>query len=100
MIGFGQNDLSNPKDELDSSECLIDSSDESYRMLLSALDLGWRVEEPVYFRPRWYAGDEWVFHFILKRQSMNSPRLITVRRNPALERLVSEEGWRVDRYQI
>ena len=91
-------DLSNPQDELEQPGYGLDSSDKSYRMLLAALDLGWKVEEPVYFRPRWYEGGQCVFHFIIKKNSVNSPRLITTRHSPAFERLVLEEGWQVDRY--
>ena len=92
----GTNDFSNPGDELEGSGYSLDSSDESYRMLLAALDLGWQVEEPVYFRPRWYEGDQWVFHFIIKKNSVNPPRLITTRHSPAIECLVQDEGWQVD----
>jgi hypothetical protein len=93
-------DLSNPMDEFEQHGYCLDSADESYRVLLAALDLGWKVEEPVYFRPRWYEGDQWVFHFIIKKYSMGPPRLITIRYSPAIERLVLEEGWQVDRYPV
>ena len=98
MDKYGTNDFSIPGDELEGSGYSLDSSDESYRMLLAALDLGWQVEEPVYFRPRWYEGDQWVFHFIIKKNSMNPPRLITTRQSPAIECLVQGEGWQVDSY--
>lgn len=91
-------DMFTPRDGLEGSGYSLDSSDESYRMLLAALDLGWQVEEPVYFRPRWYEGDQWVFHFIIKKNSMNPPRLITTRHSPAIEGLVRDEGWQVDSY--
>ena len=93
-------DLSNPQDELEQPGYGLDSSDESYRILLTALDLGWKVEEPVYFRPRWYEGGQWVFHFIIKKNSENSPHLITTRHSPAIERLILDEGWQVDRFPI
>jgi hypothetical protein len=69
-------------------------------MLLAALDLGWMVEEPVYLRPRWYEGDQWVFHFIIKKNPTNPPRLITVRHSLDVLRLVLNEGWKFDRYPI
>jgi hypothetical protein len=72
------------------------SSHESYRMLLSALDLGWYVEEPVYLRSRWNQEGEKVFLFILKHHSRSEPALITTRRTPEIERLVMKEGWQVD----
>ena len=89
-------DLSNPQDEFEQPGYGLDSSDESYRMLLAALDLGWKVEEPVYFRPRWYEGDEWVFQFIIKKNSMNPPRLITIRQSLVITHLVMNEAWQVD----
>ena len=90
-------DLAERGDGFEQPQYFLDSSDESYRMLLAALDLGWWVEEPVYYRPRWYERDQWVFHFILKHESMASPRLITTYKSPAIEQLVAEEGWQVDR---
>jgi len=93
-------DLFTPRDGLEESGYSLDSSDESYRMLLAALDLGWQVEEPVYFRPRWCEGDQWVFHFIIKKISKNPPRLITIRHSPVIEHLVLDEGWQVERYPI
>jgi hypothetical protein len=93
-------DLSGSRDGLEDPGYLLVSSDESYRMLLAALDLGWKVQEPVYFRPRWHEGDEWVFHFIIEKNSMNPPRLITIRHGLAVVRLVLSEGWRVDRYPV
>jgi len=100
MAKFEIVDLSNPHDELELPGDYLDSSSESYRILLAALDLGWQVEEPVYFRPRWYEGGEWVFHFIIKKNSMNPPRLITIRQSLAIIRLILNEGWQVDRYAI
>jgi hypothetical protein len=81
---------------IDQPSYILSSSDESYRMLLAALDLGWQVEEPVYLRPRWDEEGEWVFHFILKKSSGDKPYLITTRHNMDIERLVIEEGWQVD----
>ena len=85
---------------LDEPGSLFSSSDESYRMLLAALDLGWQVEEPVYLRPRWNESSRWVFHFILKQKPMDPPRLLTTSQSPDIERLVTEEGWRVDRFPV
>jgi hypothetical protein len=69
-------------------------------MLLAALDLDWQVEEPVYLRPRWDEGGQWVFHFILKHKSISQSCLITIRQNSNIDRLVSEEGLQLDRYLI
>jgi len=96
-------DLIGALDLYDYSSCLCVSSDESYRSLLAALDLGWQVEEPVYLRPRWGEGEPWVFHFILKMNTMCQPHLVTVRRmitvrwSLDVELLALQEGWLVDR---
>jgi hypothetical protein len=66
------------------------------RLLLSALDQGWVVEEPVYFRPRWSEDGAWVFHFILKHRDPERTQLLTVSPSPQIEGLISEEGWRLE----
>ena len=69
----------------------------SYRLLLAALDVGWRVEEPVYLRPRWCETDPSVYHFILQRLPDNQPNMITVPVGAEVDDLVRLEGWRVDK---
>ncbi len=44
-----------------------------FRTLLAALDLGWRIEEPVYLRPRWSEVGPRVYHFILRRTFLAAP---------------------------
>lgn len=69
-----------------------------YLMLLSALDLGWTVEEPVDLRPRWSEAGPRVYHFILRspaHPSAHSKRLITINESPEVERFVQRMGWRV-----
>lgn len=88
----------NPVDlynELGQPGYFLESSDESYRLILAALDQGWQVEEPVYFRPQWHTDYQWVYHFILKKHQSNRPHLVTARYSPAIERLIFEEGWQV-----
>jgi hypothetical protein len=87
-------------DYLQQPSCFLGSSEETYRMLLAALDLGWQVVEPVFLRPQWGEGDQWVFHFVLKQNLMSQACLITTRYSPDIERLVFEEGWQVDRFPI
>ena len=66
-----------------------------YRLLLAALDVGWRIEEPVYLRPRWSEDGPRVYHFILWLDSEAAPRLITVPECPEAERYVRTERLRV-----
>ncbi len=66
-----------------------------FRLLISALDLGWRVEEPVYLRPRWAEDSSRVYHFILKRSPASPPKLVTVPEGPEVQRFVHDQGLRV-----
>jgi hypothetical protein len=69
--------------------------DPRYRMLRAALDVGWRIEEPVYLRPRWSANGPRVYHFILRRPTESGQRLLTVPEGSEVERFVRDEGLRV-----
>ena len=82
-------------DTLEETHRPLGSSDESYRILLAALDLGWLVEEPVFLRPRWHDSGPWLFHFVIKNDK-NQSHLITTFKSPDVERLVIQEGWQVD----
>ena len=64
------------------------------RLLLAALDQGWRIEDPVYLRPRWGERSTLVYHFILHR-SNHAPRLITVPESAEAQCFVRAEGLRV-----
>jgi len=66
-----------------------------FRLLTSALDLGWQIEEPVYLRPRWAEGAPRVYHFIFKRHPTSPPKLITVPEGPDLRRFVADERLQV-----
>jgi hypothetical protein len=66
-----------------------------YRVLLAALDLGWRIEEPVYLRPRWSDSGPRVYHFILRRSVVAPPKLISVPEGAAVDRYVRDEGLRL-----
>jgi hypothetical protein len=61
---------------------------------LAALDQGWKIEDPVYLRPRWGEAGGRVYHFILHRP-FHAPRLITVPEGPAVDGFVRAEGVRV-----
>jgi hypothetical protein len=66
-----------------------------YRLLRSALEAGWRIEEPVYLRPRWSEAGPRVYHFILRSSAFQPPRLLTVPESPEVERFVQQESLRV-----
>jgi hypothetical protein len=73
----------------------LSAVDAQFRQVIAAIDLGWHVEEPVYLRPRWTGDSRRVYHFILKRAPVSTPRLITVPEGPAVERFVRDEYLRV-----
>jgi hypothetical protein len=60
-------------------------------LLLSALDQGWHVEEPVYLRPRFGVGSPRVYHFILTRNGA-APHLITTPECHEATAFVQQEG--------
>jgi hypothetical protein len=66
-----------------------------YRLLRSALEIGWRIEEPVYLRARWSEAGPRVYHFILRLAGAASQQLITVPESPEVERFVRQEGLEV-----
>ncbi|HLF29157.1 MAG TPA: hypothetical protein VJG32_22745 [Anaerolineae bacterium] len=71
------------------------SLDASYRLLRAALDTGWRIEEPIYLRPRWSDSGPRVYHFILRRPRYTTQRLLSVPEGPEVERFVRDEGLRI-----
>jgi hypothetical protein len=66
-----------------------------FRLLLAALDVGWRIEEPVYLRPRWSDDGPRVYHFILQLDARVQPRLITVPECAEVDHFVRHERLRV-----
>ncbi len=66
-----------------------------FRSLLAALDMGWRIEEPVYLRPRWSDVGPRVYHFILRRALLAPPRMLSVPESPQVDQFVRGEGLRV-----
>ena len=72
----------------------LSGSEPRLRLLLSALDQGWRIEDPVYLRPRWGEHSARVFHFILHRPA-HAPRLITVPESAEADRFIRAEGLHV-----
>ncbi len=65
--------------------------------LLSALDQGWSVVEPIYLRPRWGEKGPWVYHLILEDSHHHQTRLLTVQAGVGIDSLVKVEGWKVNR---
>ena len=66
-----------------------------FRALLAAIDMGWRVEEPVYLRPRWSDAGPRVYHFILRRAMLAAPRMLSVPEGPAVDQFVLDESLRL-----
>src|ERR1700687_794566 len=66
-----------------------------FRSLLAALDMGWRIEEPVYLRPRWSEVGPRVYHFFLRRTLLAAPRLLSVPEGPEVDRFVQDESLRL-----
>ena len=66
-----------------------------FRSLLAARDLGWRIEVPVYLRPRWSEAGPRVYYFILRREQSAPPRLLSVPAGPAVDRFVRGESLRL-----
>jgi hypothetical protein len=83
-------------DLLQQPSCSWIEVDGNYLLLLSALDVGWYVEEPVYLQPRWGENSPLVYHFILRRPPFNQASLLIVPVNPEVDHLVRNEGWRVE----
>ena len=59
-----------------------------FRVLLAALDLGWRIEEPAYLRPRWSDQGPSVYHFILHHGDARAPRIVSVPQGPEIDAYV------------
>lgn len=66
-----------------------------FRTLLAAIDMGWRIEEPVYLRPRWSEAGPRVYHFILRRGLLATPRIVSVPQGPEVERFLRDECLRL-----
>ena len=66
-----------------------------FRTLLAALDLGWRIEEPVYLRSRWSEMGPREYHFILRRACLAPPRMLSVPQGPEVDRFVRDEAVRL-----
>ena len=66
-----------------------------FRRLLAAIDSGWRVDAPVYLRPRWGQSGPRLYHFILRHAEVTTPRLLSVPTGDAVEAFVGSEGLEV-----
>ncbi len=76
--------------------CTSDPDEDAFYVLLGALDVGWRIEPPVYVRPRW--GSEHVgqqrYHFILRRDSRTT--MLSVADSSQVRTFVREHGLQVN----
>jgi len=72
------------------------SDDDTFCALLAALDAGWRVEPPVYVRPRWgsdHAGEQ-MYHFILRRDTGTT--MVSVADDHRIRAFIQEHGLEVN----
>ena len=70
--------------------------DDTFYALLAALDAGWRVEPPVYVRPRWgseHAGQQ-MYHFILRRETGTT--MVSVADGNRIRTFVQEHGYEIN----
>ena len=71
----------------------------SYAHLAEMLDQGWRIEPPVYVRPRWRSalrtGKEHAYHFVLWNGDRVS--LVSVLDCPEVQYLLEERRVPIDR---
>jgi hypothetical protein len=70
--------------------------EDTFHALLTALDVGWWIEPPVYVRPRWgseYAGQQ-MYHFILRRDTHTT--MLSVADSSQVRAFVQEYGWQVN----
>jgi hypothetical protein len=72
--------------------------EQRYLALLAALDVGWYIEEPVYLRSRWGADDPPMYHFILRCNAQETPRLISVPQGPEVERFLLDHHLQIERH--
>lgn len=74
----------------------LDPEQGSFYALLAALDGGWRIEPPVYVRPRWGAENagKHMYHFILRRGPATT--LLSVEDSPRLRAFVEEQEIQVN----
>jgi len=63
-----------------------------YWLLLAAVGLGWRIDGPVYLRPRWGERGPRLYHFVLSRSPYSPTPLLAVPEGPEVERYLSAAG--------
>lgn len=70
--------------------------EDTFYALLAALDAGWRVEPPVYVRPRWgseHAGTV-MYHFILRRETGTT--MVSVADGHHIRAFIQEHGYEIN----
>lgn len=70
------------------------ANDPQLLLLLSALDAGWRVEEPIYLRSMMGERSRMAYHVILHRPG-HVVSLVTVPQSREADAFVQREGWQV-----
>ena len=71
----------------------------SYGYLMTMLAQGWRLEPPVYIRPRWRSrllrGEENIYHFVLWHG--DRVNLVSVHDCPEIQQFLADNGLAIDR---
>jgi hypothetical protein len=73
-----------------------DADEDTFHALLTALDVGWWIELPVYMRPRWgreHSGQQ-RYHFILRRDT--SMTMVNVADSSQVRAFVQDRGLQVN----
>lgn len=60
-----------------------------YWLLLAAVGLGWRIDGPVYLRPRWGESGPRLYHFVLSRSPYSPTPLLAVPMGPEVKLYLS-----------
>lgn len=85
---------------LDPTLNTIHAFEDSYKLLVSSLNLGWQLKEPVLLSSSRADAEKWLSQFILKQPLFRQVCIITSPWTPQIEQLVNSKGWHVDRRNI
>ena len=82
---------------LDPTHNAIYPFEDSYKLLVSSLNSGWQLKEPVLLSSSRKDAGKRLFQFILKQPLFKEVSIITSYWTPEIEQLVNIKGWHVDR---